>query len=150
MKKIKVARERILDWRVQKAYDKYQKYLLELDVYQNYIIQNGSNKINMFRLLSLYKKSGIEVKDKKNIESRFREFSDIIEEIKQENPDIDLTDISTQSNRKIVSDIIYQIQNDRNFKTADLDAVAVIENYSLYAAVFEVNNNRIDVRYSSY
>lgn len=34
MKKIKIVEERILDWRVQKAYAKYQKYLAELSIYE--------------------------------------------------------------------------------------------------------------------
>lgn len=149
MKKIKNIRDKIKDSDVKKAYDKYQMYLLELRVYENYIQENGSDKINMFRLLSLYKKSGIEVKDKKNIEKRFKKFSDIVMKSKQKNPDIDLSDISTQENREIVSDIIYETQNDENFKTADLNAVAVIENFSLYVAVGQVNNNIIDIQRSS-
>lgn len=149
MKKIKNIREKIIDRDVKKAYDKYQMYLLELDVYEDYIKENGPNKINMFRLLSMYKKSGIEVKDKKNIEERFKKFSDIVMKLKQENPEIDLSDISTQKNREIVSDIIYETQNDKNFKTSDLNLVAVIENFSLYVAVGQVNSNLIDIRNSS-
>lgn len=150
MKKIKNIREKIIDSDVKKAYDKYQIYLAELGVYENYIRENGSNKINIFRLLSLYKKSGIEVKDKKNIEERFRKFSDIVIAIKQKNPDIDLRDISTQKNREMVSDIIYETQNDENFKTADLNAVAVIENFSLYIAIGQVNNKLMDIRKCSW
>ncbi len=148
MKKIKNIRNRIQDSDVKKAYDKYQNYLLELAIYEKYIKENGTDKINMFRLLSLYKKSGIEVKEKKNIEDRFRKFSDIIMKSKQKNPDIDLSDISTQENREIVSDIIYETQNDENFKTADLNAVAVIENFALYVAIGQVDNKAMDVERS--
>lgn len=148
MKKIKNIRNKIQDSDVKKAYDKYQIYLLELGIYEKYIKENGSDKINMFRLLSLYKKSGIEVKDKKNIEERFRKFSGIIIKSKQKDPDIDLSDISTQENREIVSDIIYETQNDENFKTADLNAVAVIENFSLYVAIGQIDNKVIDVKRS--
>ncbi len=145
MKKIKNIREKIIDSDVKKAYDKYQIYLAELGVYESYIKENRLDKINMFRLLGLYKKSGIEVKDKKNIEERFKKFSDIVIAIKQKNPDIDLRDISTQKNREMVSDIIYETQNDENFKTADLNAVAVIENFSLYIAIGQVNSKLIDI-----
>lgn len=148
MKKIKNIRNKIQDSDVKKAYDKYQMYLLELGIYEKYIEENGTDKINMFRLLSLYKKSGIEVKDKKNIEERFRKFSDIVVKAKQRKPDIDLSDISTQENREIVSDIIYETQNDENFKTADLNAVAVIENFSLYVAIGQIDNKVMDVKRS--
>ena len=150
MKKIKNIREKIIDSDVKKAYDKYQIYLAELGVYESYIKENRLDKINMFRLLGLYKKSGIEVKDKKNIEERFKKFSDIVIVIKQKNPDIDLRDISTQKNREMVSDIIYETQNDENFKTADLNAVAVIENFSLYIAIGQVNNKLMDIRKCSW
>lgn len=146
MKKIKNARERIIDSEVKKAYDKYKKYLSELAVYEQYIQENGPDKISKFKLLSLYIANGIEGKGKKNIEEKFRKFRDTIAEIKQKEPDIDLTDISTQKNRRIVSDIISETQNDENFKPADLAAVAVIENFVLYTAVGQVNDHIMAAR----
>lgn len=149
MRKIKDIRDKIKDNDVKRAYDKYQIYLLELGIYEKYINENGSDKINIFRLLSLYKKNGIKVKDKKNIGKRFKKFSDVVIKSKQKNPDVNLTDISTQKNREIVSDIIYETQNDEKFKTADLNAVAVIENFCLYAAVGLVDNNVTDIQRGS-
>lgn len=148
MKKIKNARERILDSQVQKAYDKYKIYLTELSIYETYIQENSLERINLFRLLNLYKKNGIEIKDRKNIESRFEKLRDIVESVKQKNPDIDLSDISTQKNREIVSNIIYETQKDSRFKTADLNAVAVIENFALYVAVEQIKDNTMEMRKS--
>lgn len=140
MRKIKNARDRIMDEEDKKAYDKYKTYLSELDVYDEYTQKNSVDKIGgIFRLASLYKKNGIEVKNKKSLVERFKKFSSTIIAIKQENPEVDLRDIGTQKGRKIVSDIICETQNDKKFKEADLDAVAVIENFSLYVALEQVN-----------
>ncbi len=106
MKKIKNARDRITDKDVQKAYDKYKNYLLELQVYEAY--GDKANKINIFKLASLYKRNGIDVKNKKELVARFETFCSTIETIKQKNPDVDLKNIRTQEGRNIVSDVIYE------------------------------------------
>ena len=145
MRKIKNARDRIIDEEDRKAYDKYKTYLSELSIYEEYTQKNSVDKIGgIFRLVSLYKKNGIEVKNRKSLVERFKKFSSTIMRIKQENPDLDLRDIGTQKGRKIVSDVICETQNDKKIKEADLDAVAVIENFSLYVALGQVNENSKD------
>lgn len=107
MIKIKNVQNRITDNEIEKAYNQFQRYLLELTIYEEYTKGNNKvGKVNMFRLLSLYKKKGIEIEDKKDLRKRFEDFSLKIEKIKQENPNIDLKDIRTQNGRDIVSDVI--------------------------------------------
>ena len=140
MIKIKNVQNRITDNEIEKAYNQFQRYLLELTIYEEYTKGNNKvGKVNMFRLLSLYKKKGIEIEDKKDLRKRFEDFSLKIEKIKQENPNIDLKDIRTQNGRDIVSDVISETQHDKKFLPANLDGVAVIENFALYVAIAQLN-----------
>lgn len=125
-------KERIRDEDVLKAYNRYQTYLRELDIYDKYKQENMSKK----DILELYEEAGIEEKD---VLKRFQTLISEINSVKKKNPNIDLRDIRTQTGRQAVSDIIYETQDDKDFKPSDLSDVAVIENLSLYAAVRDVN-----------
>ena len=147
MKKIKNIKERITDDDVLIAYGKYRRYLLELGIYEEYHKDNrlsGLDKMNILKLASLYKKSGIVVKSKNELETRFGAFCSTMETIKQKNPEASLRDISTQDGRNIVSDAIYETQKDKRFKSADLEPVAIIENFALYVALEQVKENGKD------
>jgi len=139
MKKIKNARDKITDNEVLRSYDKYKNYLSELQIYEEYGSASIFGKINIFKLSSLYKRSGFDVNDRKDLETRFQKFSAKVEQVKQKDPNVDLRDIRTQKGRNIVSDIIYEIQNDKRIKPADLEAVSVVENFALYIALEQVD-----------
>lgn len=125
-------KDRIRDKDVLKAYNRYETYLKELEIYEKYMQEMG--KVN---IVKLYHDIGIQ--DKEDIQARFQKLTSVIDNIKKENPDIDLKDIGTQEGRRAVSDIIYETQDDKEFKPSDLSDVAVIENLSLYSAVRDVN-----------
>ena len=144
MKPIGNPRNRIKDEQARKAYDQYKTYLAELSIYEEYSQKNALDIMNPFKLARLYKENGIETKDKKSRAERFRKFSSLVEKMKQKDPDIDLTDIGTHKGREIVSDIIYETQGDKDFKAADLSPVAVVEYFSLYVAVGQVNEGTFD------
>lgn len=144
MKKIKNVRDRITDDETRNNYDKYHNYLSELALYEDYSKRHSSDKINIFRLSGLYKRYGIEVENKKDLEGRFEKFRSVIEKIKQKHPEVDLKNIRTQEGRNAVSDAIYEIQADETFKSADLESVAVIENFALYVAIQQVHENMKD------
>lgn len=139
MKKIKNARDKITDNEVLRSYDKYKNYLSELQIYEEYGSASIFGKINIFKLSSLYKRSGFDVNDRKDLETRFQKFSAKVEQVKQKDPNVDLRDIRTQKGRNIVSDIIYETQNDKRIKSADLEAVSVVENFALYIALEQVD-----------
>jgi len=139
MKKIKNARDKITDNEVLRSYDKYKNYLSELQIYEEYGSASIFGKINIFKLSSLYKRSGFDVNDRKDLETRFQKFSAKVEQVKQKDPNVDLRDIRTQKGRNIVSDIIYETQNDKRIKPADLEAVSVVENFALYIALEQVD-----------
>lgn len=143
MRKMIDARDRIRDNEVLKSYDKYKSYLTELSIYEKSINENKSNKINIFKLARLYKDNGINTKGKKELEARFYKFSSVINKAKQDDPDLDLKDISTQKGRKSISDIISKVQDDEKIKPADLDPVSVIENFALYIAVKKVDEGKL-------
>lgn len=144
MIKIKNVKDRITDNEVKKAYNQYQNYLLELNIYDEYIKDNRTDKLNMFKLLSLYKKNGIEIKDKKSLKEKFEIFCTTINKIKEKNPIVDLRDIRTQSGRNIISEIICETQQDKKFIPANLEAVSIIENFALYVAIGQVIENSKD------
>lgn len=125
-------KDRIRDEAVLKACNRYQTYLKELDIYEQYKQEGG--KVN---IVKLYQDIGIQ--DKEDIKNRFQKLISTIDHVKKKNPELDLREISTQEGRRTVSDIIYETQDDKEFKASDLSDVAVIENLSLYAAVRDVN-----------
>ncbi len=127
-----IIKERIRDKDVLKSYERYQTYLKELEIFE----QSKQGGLSKKKIKQLYEEAGIEDKD---IMERFQKLTSEIATIKKENPNIDLTDITTQAGRKAVSDIIYETQDDKDFKPSDLSDVSVIENLSLYAAVRDVN-----------
>lgn len=142
MKLITFARDKITDPKVLNTYDKYKKYLSELAIYEEYMQDYGLDKINKFKLKMLYKKSGLEKKKGRDLEYDFRRFGSIIGVLKQKYPDLDLKDISTKRGRTAVSDAIYKTQGEYDIKAADLDAVAIVEKFALYAAVGLVNEGK--------
>ena len=103
MKKM-CGRDQIKDEKILEAYDKYKSYLSELKVYEE--CRRGLNGVNIFKLVDLYRKNGFDVKNKKELMPRFEAFSSGIEKIKIKNPEANLTDISTQAGRDIVSSAI--------------------------------------------
>ena len=80
MKKIKNARDKITDNEVLRSYDKYKNYLSELQIYEEYGSASIFGKINIFKLSSLYKRSGFDVNDRKDLETRFQKFSAKVEQ----------------------------------------------------------------------
>ena len=125
-------KDRIRDKDVLDAYSKYELYLQELDIYDKYMQENG--KVNITKA---YKDIGIN--DKKGVKERFQKLISEIDIAKKQNPQLDLRDIRTQEGRRVVSGIISETQNSKDFKPTDLSDVAVIENLALYAAVRDVN-----------
>lgn len=100
MKKM-CSRDQIKDEKILSAYDQYKNYISELNVYEEY--RKGLNRGN---IIDLYKKNGFNVKNKKEVMSRFEAFASMIEAIKVKSPKANLKDISTQQGRNIVSKAI--------------------------------------------
>lgn len=128
---------RITDENVLDAYSKYETYLKELNVVEE--VEKLEKKLTGRKLMQFYKENHL---DLKNCQQRFRKIFGQIKEIKKENPDIDLRDISTSEGREIVSGIIAETQDDQDFKTADLLDVAMAENLPLYVALEKYNEKK--------
>lgn len=146
MKKIKDVRERIQDNEVKKVFDRYEAYTKELDIYEQYYQEISSGRIYRYKLARLYREKEIEFGSKKALEERFRDFVSSVEKVKQENEGIDLHDIRTQENRDTISTLISQTQKGKEIKSADLDPIAIIEDYVLCAVIREVDEKRMSVQ----
>lgn len=146
MKKIKDVREKIQDKEVKKIFDKYEAYMDELDIYERYTEENPSGRIYKYKLARLYREKEIEFGSKKALEERFKKFSSNVEKVKQENEGIDLHDIRTQKNRETISELINQTQKGREVKIADLDPIAIIEDFSLCVAIGSVEEKKMSVQ----
>lgn len=146
MKKIKNVRDRIQDNEVKKVFDKYKSYTEELDIYEQYNEENPSGRIYRYKLARLYRENEVEFGSKKALEERFLNFGSKVEQVNQENEGIDLHDIRTQKNRDVISTLMSRTQKGKEVKSADLDPIAIIENYALCAAVREVDEKRMSVK----
>ncbi len=143
MKKMNI-KDRIQDEETKKAYENYDTYLKELDIYTEYRAKiMNSEKINVFQLKSMFKRAGITVGSNKEMVAGFKKFISLAERARKANPEIDFKDISTQKGRKIVSDIIRESQNESEFKEVDLLDVALAENAALYTALEFYNEKKV-------
>lgn len=116
-----------------KAYKKYQKYEAMLKQYE----QSGIEIVRNVKLPFRYAKK-IAQKNDFTFEE-YELFCDRIEQLRKENPDIELNDLASQKGRNVIGDIISVSQQDDKFKVADLDGVAVLKYFYLCN---EVNNAR--------
>lgn len=126
-------------------YQKFKTYKSMMNVYTRQ--KNVANLKNLLKindpsksLENFFRMEGLD--PSKDIE-QYREFKQIVDQMKTENPDLgDLRDITSVDNRKVVSDIINKTQKGKEICSADLDFVAVIDGYGLYSAMSDIRHGK--------
>lgn len=125
-------------------YQQYKRYKSMINVYTRQ--KNMGNIKNILKIndpsKSLENFLKIEGLDPNKDIDEYREFKRIVDEIKSENPEVDLRDVTSSDNRKIVSDIINKTQGVKELCPADLDFVAVIEGFGLYKAMSDISQGK--------
>lgn len=143
MKKMNI-KGRIQDEDTKKAYESYETYLKELEIYTEYRARiMNSEQINTFQLKNMFKRAGITFESTKEMIAGFKKFISVAERARKADPKIDFKDISTQKGRRVVSDIIRESQNKSEFKEVDLLDVALAENAALYTALEFYNEEKV-------
>lgn len=117
------------------AYQYYKKYEVMLTEY-NRPKQTGIELVR--NLASVFKRAGKIAEENGFTLEEYEAFCEKIEELQSDNPEIKLNDLSTAEGRNVIGNIISDTQkNIGDFKTADLDSVAVAKYYGLYKAMDE-------------
>ncbi len=123
------------------AYKQYQKYEVMLREY-NRPKQTGIELVR--NLTSVFKRAGKFAEENDFTLEEYEAFCEKVEELQSENPEIKLDDLSTVEGRNVIGDIISETQNNADFKTADLESVAVAKYYGLYEAMNQAKGKTVD------
>jgi len=138
MEEIKNIEEKLSNnTRMLNAYKNYEKYEVMLFQYN----RSKGNGIKLTRNLKDPVKYAANIAKKYNFtRQEYALFCEKVDKLLEENPEINLNDLSCQKGRKVIGDIISDISPNHNFKVTDLDSVAIAKYYGLCEAIYETQN----------
>lgn len=121
-------------------YQRYEKFEKMMNVYNRY--QHTANYTNLLKNVNPAVVLDKLFRDEKiNNEVSYEEFLsfiDVVEQTKEEKPDLDLSDITSRESRIEMSEIMSQTQQGKEIVPADLDFIAVIKGYGLYRGMVDI------------
>ncbi len=121
-------------------YHRYQRLKKMLNVYDRQ--QRSKNITNLLKIndptISLGNFFKIEGLDPKEDIDDYRIYKKMFDVTIEENPEIQLADVTSKDTRNLLADIMNQLDKNKQISTKDLEFIAVIEGYGLYNAIAEI------------
>ena len=141
MEEIKNVKEKLQnDTRRRNAYEKYEKYEVMLFQYN----RSKGNGIKLTRNLKDPVKYAANIAKKYNFtRQEYALFCEKVDKLLEENPEINLNDLSCQKGRKVIGDIISDVSPEQDFKIADLESVAIAKYYGLCDAIYNAQGKNL-------
>lgn len=135
MEEIKNIEEKLSNnTRMLNAYKNYEKYEVMLFQYN----RSKGNGIKLTRNLKDPVKYAANIAKKYNFtRQEYALFCEKVDKLLEENPEINLNDLSCQEGRTVIGNIISDISPNHDFKVADLESVAIAKYYGLCEAIYE-------------